>query len=154
MEWLTIGEVASRAGLRTSAIRYYESAGLIPAPKRASGQRRYTQDVLTRLALVRMAQEAGCTIAEIRELVSGFPEATPAGPRWREVALRKLPEVDALILRLQAVRSVLEESLCCGCLTLEACATSGWGGRGSETPGPPASGGTDAVLPPRLPHGM
>ncbi len=134
MEGVAIGEVARRAGVRTSAIRYYESVGLIPRPKRESGQRRYDLDVLTRLTLVRMAQEAGFTIEEIRTLVSGFPKETPAGPRWRELALRKLPEVDALIARLQTVRSVLEESLCCGCLTLEACAEIGWSGRVSEKP--------------------
>jgi MerR family redox-sensitive transcriptional activator SoxR len=127
MEPLTIGEVARRAGLRTSAIRYYESNGLIPEPRRVSGQRRYGPDVFTHLAIVRMAQEAGFSIEEIRTLVAGFPEGTPAGDRWRELAQRKLPEVDALIARLQAVRSVLEESLRCGCLSLEACAAVGWG---------------------------
>jgi MerR family redox-sensitive transcriptional activator SoxR len=126
MEQLSIGEVARRTGLRTSAIRYYESAELIPAPRRAGGQRRYDADVITRLALIRMAQEAGFTIEEIRTLVSGFPEETPAGDRWRELAQRKLPEVDALIARLQQVRAVLKESLTCGCLTLDACAEIGW----------------------------
>jgi MerR family redox-sensitive transcriptional activator SoxR len=127
MESFTIGDVARRAGLRTSAIRYYESTGLIPEPRRVSGQRRYGPEVLTHLAVVRMAQEAGFSIEEIRTLVAGFPEGTPAGDRWRELARRKLPEVDALIARLQDVRRVLEESLRCGCLSFEACAAVGWG---------------------------
>lgn len=126
MEHLTIGEVARRTGLRTSAIRYYESAGLLPEPRRVSGQRRYDAEVLTRLAIIRMAQEAGFTIEEIRTLVAGFPEGTPAGDRWRELAQRKLPEVDGLIARLQSVRAVLVESLACGCLTLDGCAEIGW----------------------------
>jgi|SRR5829696_5831252 MerR family transcriptional regulator, redox-sensitive transcriptional activator SoxR len=126
MERFTIGEVARRTGLRASAIRYYESIGLIPAPGRSSGQRRYGSDVFTKLAIVRMAQDAGFTIEEIRTLVAGFPVGTPAGDRWRELAGRKLPEVEARIERLTAVRNVLEESLACGCLTLDACAAVGW----------------------------
>jgi MerR family redox-sensitive transcriptional activator SoxR len=132
MAQMTIGEVARRTGLRTSAIRYYEGLGLIPEPRRVGGQRRYDADVLTHLTIVRMAQEAGFTIAEIRTLVSGFPAGTPAGDRWREMAQRKLPEVEAMIARLQTVRRVLEESLACGCLTLDACAAQGWGQMGGR----------------------
>ena len=127
MARLTIGEVARQTGLRPSAIRYYESVGLLPEPERGGGQRRYDGDVLTRLALVRLAQEAGFTIDEVRTLLSGFPEGTPASARWRELALRKLPEVDALIARLQTVRAVLEERLRCDCLTLDACAAASRG---------------------------
>jgi MerR family redox-sensitive transcriptional activator SoxR len=137
MEQLTIGEVARRTGLQSSAIRYYESRGLLPKPVRVSGQRRYDEEIFTRLALIRMAQEAGLTIGEIQTLVSGFPDGTPASERWRELALRKLPEVDALIVRMQAVRQVLQESLACGCLTLDACARIGWSHQ-------PASGSTMA----------
>lgn len=133
METLTIGDVAHRTGLRTSAIRYYESAGLIPAPRRVSGQRRYDPEVLTHLQIVRMAQEAGFTIEEIHTLVAGFPHSTPAGDRWRTLASRKLPEVDAQIDRLRAMRQVLEESLACGCLTLDACAAVGWDHAGTSS---------------------
>lgn len=140
MQHLTIGEVARRAGLSTSAIRYYERAGLLLAPERVNGQRRYDGDVLTRLAIVRMAQEAGFTIEEIRTLVSGFPEGTPAAVRWREVATRKLPQVEAMIRRLDIMRQVLVESLACDCLTLDACAALGWSAnRQSLTDGPGVS---------------
>lgn len=134
MEQLTIGDVARRAGLQTSAIRYYESKGLLPVPARVSGQRRYDEAIFTRLALIRMAQEAGLTIGEIQTLVSGFPEGTRAAERWRELATRKLPEIDALIARLHTVRRVLEESLDCGCLTLDACARIGWGHQSATQP--------------------
>ncbi len=134
MEALTIGEVARQAGLRTSAIRYYESVGLLPTPERAGGQRRYGPDVLTRLRLVRMAQEAGFSLDEIRTLLDGFPEGTPAGERWNELARYKIPEVDAVIARTLAVRTVLEESLRCGCLTLDACAAVGWGNTAPQHP--------------------
>lgn len=150
MEHLTIGDVARRTGLRPSAIRYYESRGLIPAPRRVSGQRRYGPEVLTHLAIVRMAQEAGFTIAEVRTLVSGFPARTAASDRWRELAHRKLPEVDALIERLRAIRQVLEESLRCGCLTLEACAAIGWGTQRCEASTPVPSGRA-AAAPPSAP---
>jgi MerR family redox-sensitive transcriptional activator SoxR len=126
MEQLAIGEVAQRAGLNPSAVRYYERVGLIPRAPRVSGQRRYAPDILNRLALVRMAQEAGFTLEEIRLLVSGFPEETPPAERWQELASRKLEEIDALIERLETVRQVLHESLLCDCLTLDACAERGW----------------------------
>ncbi len=123
---LSIGEVARRAGLRPSAIRYYESVGVLPEPSRVNGRRRYGPAVLTRLTIVRMAQDAGFTVAEIRTLCHGFPDETAASVRWRELAERKIAEVDVLIARAQQVRRVLEESLCCGCLTLDDCAVVGW----------------------------
>ena len=126
MERFTIGEIAQRAGIRTSAIRYYESVGLLPVAERVSGQRRYGEDVLTCLTLVRMAQEAGFRIDEIRTLLGGFPDDTPPSVRWQDLARRKLPDIDALIARMQTVRQVLEESLRCDCLTLDACAEHGW----------------------------
>ncbi len=126
MDRLSIGDVAQRARLNPSAIRYYERMGLLPEPARLNGRRRYDAGILKRLAIVRMAQEAGFTIEEIGTLVGGFPEGTPPGDRWRELARRKLPEVDALISRMLVVREVLEESLQCDCLTLDACAVHGW----------------------------
>src|SRR5687768_3240104 len=126
MERLSIGEVAKRTGVRPSALRYYEDVGILPPARRVNGRRRYDPSVLTQLTVVRMAQEAGFTIAEIRTLVAGFPEGTPASARWQALAQQKLAEVDALIARAQTMRRVLEESLACGCLSLEACARIGW----------------------------
>ena len=126
MDTLTIGDVAHRAGVRPSAIRYYESVGVLPEPRRVNGRRRYGPAVLTRLTVVRMAQEAGFTVAEIRELLHGFPDDTTAPVRWRALAERKIVEVDALIARAHQMRRVLQESLCCGCLTLDDCAVVGW----------------------------
>lgn len=118
MEQLTIGEVARRADLRPSAIRYYESAGLLPPPARVHGQRRYETDVLDRLAVIRFAQQAGFTVAEIRRLLTGFDPAT----RWHALAERKLTELDALIARAQAMKEMLAEGLRCGCLSWDECA--------------------------------
>ena len=119
---LTISAVAQRAGVRPSAIRYYENVGLLPIPRRVRGRRRYGPDVLPRLALIAVAQRMGFTIAEIGTLVHGFSPDTPASARWQALAARKLPEVEALIARAQVMKTLLEEALQCGCLSLDACA--------------------------------
>ena len=117
---LSIGEVAERTGLRPSALRYYEEAGLISPTGRVAGRRHYDPSVLDRLAVIGCAQEAGFSIAELRVLLGGG-DASP--PRWRALAQRKLHEVDALIERAQGMRRLLEESLRCDRVTLEECAT-------------------------------
>ena len=119
---LTIGEVARRGGLRPSAIRYYESAGVLPAPRRASGQRRYDASVLQRLAVVQLAQEAGFTVEEIRSLFFDFDADTPASERWQALATQKLAEVEALIARAQGMKRLLEDGLLrCRCPSLDEC---------------------------------
>ncbi len=115
---LSIGEVARRSGLRPSALRYYEEAGLLSPAARVSGRRHYDASVLDRLRVIACAQEAGFTIAEVRQLLSG--EDKPS-VRWRSLAERKLREVDALIEKAQATRRLLEESLRCDCVAFEQC---------------------------------
>jgi MerR family transcriptional regulator, redox-sensitive transcriptional activator SoxR len=123
MEELTIGEVAERAGIRASAIRYYESVEILPAPQRINGRRRYDFRVFDRLAVIQIAQQAGFTVAEIRTLFNGFTSETPASARWEALARQKLVEVDALMRRVQAMKGILEEILLrCRCLTLDECA--------------------------------
>lgn len=123
MEELTIGEVAQRAGIHASAIRYYESVKVLPEPRRINGRRRYDSSVLDRLAVIQMAQQAGFKVSEIRTLFNGFTTETPASVRWQELAGRKLVEVDALLRRVQAMKRLLEEELLrCRCLTLDECA--------------------------------
>ena len=119
---LSIGEVAKRAGLRASAIRYYEAQGLLPHAERAGGKRCYAPEILERLAAIRIAQQAGFTIAEIRTLLAGFPEDTPPSERWRALARRKIEEVDALIARAESMRRLLVEGLECGCVRWSECA--------------------------------
>ena len=95
MESMSIGQVASRAGVRPSALRYYEGVGLLPPPERENGRRCYDgevlREVLDRLAVVRVAQQAGFTISEIRTLLDGFSEDTPPSERWRVLAEEKIP---------------------------------------------------------------
>lgn len=119
---LSIGEVAARAGLRTSAIRWYESVGVLPEPERVSGQRRYGPEVLERLAVIGTAQRAGLTLDEIRDLLAGADAGEPVGERLRDLAERKLPEVEALIARAEAVRGWLLAAAECRCPTFEDCA--------------------------------
>jgi MerR family redox-sensitive transcriptional activator SoxR len=117
---ILIGELARRAGLRPSAIRYYEEIGLLPAPQRVAGRRRYSSQVLQRLAVVAAAQRAGLSLGEIRELLDADDCGAVSG-RLREIAERKLPEVEALIERAQLVRSWLEAAADCRCPSLDAC---------------------------------
>ena len=119
---LTIGEVARRAGVRTSAIRYYEEAGLLPEPERVGGKRRYEERILRRLALIGGAKRAGLTLSEICALLHGFPAGTGAAERWQALASEKLVEVDEALAQLQETRELLEEALRCECLSLDECA--------------------------------
>src|SRR5690348_6501432 len=77
MEELTISGVAKRAGIRASAIRYYESIQLLPAPQRRAGRRHYSPDVLRRISFIQAAQAAGLTIAEIKTLINELDDDTP-----------------------------------------------------------------------------
>jgi MerR family transcriptional regulator, redox-sensitive transcriptional activator SoxR len=121
---LSIGEVARRTGIRTSALRYYEEAGLLSAPARVSGQRRYDADVIRRVELLRFAQQAGFKLGEIKTLFYGFGAETPLSARWRSLAHKKLRELDELAERIKRMRMALEVSLKCGCVRLEECTLS------------------------------
>ena len=122
MEELAIGEVARRAGIRPSALRYYESVGLLPAPRRVSGRRRYDEGTVQMLKIVQLAQQAGFTITEIQTLLHGFAPDTPPAARWQPLAQRKIAEIDAQIERAWQMKRILETGLNCGCLRLEDCA--------------------------------
>ena len=139
---LSIGEVARETGVRASAIRYYEAAGVLPATRRVAGRRVYGSEVVDQLAFVRLAQQAGFTVAELRTLVRGFRAGTPPAVRWRALAKRKRAELDALVARAHAMRSTLEAALACRCLTLEEC-----GRRARACPESPSLGGGTAAGP-------
>ncbi len=124
-EELTIGEVARRAGVRTSALRYYESIGLLHAIRRVNGQRRYDPSAVRMLAVIHLAQQAGFSVAEIQTLVHGFAPETAPAERWRPLAEHKLGELDALIARAQQMKRILETLLQCGCMRLEQCGVDG-----------------------------
>jgi MerR family redox-sensitive transcriptional activator SoxR len=121
MEEFTIGEVARRARLQPSTLRYYERVGLLAAPKRVNGQRRYPPDVLQRLAAIKVAQRAGFTIAEMGVMLHGFAADMPASARWRMLARQKLAEIDARLMRILDMKRTLEAGLKCGCVRFDEC---------------------------------
>ena len=121
MEELPIGEIARQAGIRPSALRYYESIGLMPTPKRVNGRRRYDEGTVQMLRVVQLAQHAGFTVAEIQTLLHGFAPDTPPADRWQSLAHQKLRELDTVIAHAQHMKRVLETGLNCGCLRLEDC---------------------------------
>ena len=104
-----------------SAIRYYERRGLLPAPARSGGKRRYDARVLQRLRVIEVAKQAGFSLREIGRLLGGFDRRTTPSERWRALAEDKLREVDAQIARAERMRAFLLRGLECGCLTLEDC---------------------------------
>jgi MerR family redox-sensitive transcriptional activator SoxR len=118
---MKIGELARRANLNASAIRYYEKMGLLAAPHRLGGQRRYPTDSLGRVLLIRFATDMGFTLAEIKLFLSGLRDNTPVGPRWKKLANRKLLEVEQNIARSLKLKSLLQSLLHCRCASLQQC---------------------------------
>jgi MerR family redox-sensitive transcriptional activator SoxR len=116
---LPIGEVASKTGMSASRIRYYEARGLLAEPGRISGKRRYTPEVLRRLAIIDAAQRVGFTLDEVSELLG--PRSEPAHERLRTLALLKLPEIDELIDRATTVRRLLKICSTCNCESIDEC---------------------------------
>lgn len=121
MKELTIGELARYAGLETSAIRYYESEGLLPAPKRVSGHRRYDPAVLKRLGLIQLLRQASFGIREIQALLSNLSDIEKPATPWQKVATAKIAELDAIIEQTQATRAWLAEALKNECDNAEEC---------------------------------
>jgi MerR family redox-sensitive transcriptional activator SoxR len=119
---LGIGEVAERAGSSVSAIRFYERSGLLPEPERTGGRRRYDGEVLRRLEVIGVAKQAGFSLAEIRVLLDSVDAGEPAHAQLRALAARKLPEVEQLIRRAEAMREWLTLADGCGCASLDECA--------------------------------
>lgn len=118
---LTIGQIAQRAGLNVSAIRYYETRGLLPKAPRVGGQRRYGQDTLARLGVIDVAKRAGFTLDDIRVLLDAGDAGEPAHEELQRLAQRKLPQVDELIARAERVRGWLTTATGCGCQDLDVC---------------------------------
>jgi MerR family redox-sensitive transcriptional activator SoxR len=118
---LTIGEVARRAGLATSSIRYYERRGLLPEPERVHGQRRYDTAVLGKLGFIGVAQSAGFKLREIKDLIDGVDSADGMGQQMRSLSSRKLDEVEALLERTKAMKGWLQVAQECGCASPAEC---------------------------------
>lgn len=115
---LTIGDVARRAGVAATTLRYYEQIGLVAAPARLGGQRRYDESVLTRLEVIRLCKSAGFALEEIQLL---FADDAPGRPTSRKLAEAKLAEIDAQMESLARARAVIEWGMRCTCPSIDAC---------------------------------
>lgn len=115
---LTIGEVARRAGVAATTLRYYEQIGLVPPPGRLGGQRRYDDSVLARLEVIRLCKSAGFALEEIQLL---FADDTPGRPTSRALAEAKLAEIDAQLESLARARAVIEWGMRCTCPSIDSC---------------------------------
>ncbi len=118
---MTIGEVAKRAGIKASAIRFYEKSGLLPKPNRTSGQRRYDDSAIERLSVLEFAKDCGFTLAECRELFNGFRDDAPLSSRMQKLAGKKIAELDAMSRRITLMKELLENSQKCKCIDIREC---------------------------------
>ena len=119
---LSIGEVADRTGVAHSALRFYESEGLISASRSGGGQRRYHRSTLRRVAFIKVAQRVGLSLEEIRGALASLPESrTPTKTDWARLSAAWRPRLDEQIAVLQRLRDELASCIGCGCLSLGAC---------------------------------
>src|SRR5690606_38475171 len=117
----TISQVAGKAGMRPSTLRYYERIGLVPAPPRISGRRRYDASILQRLTIIQTAQRAGFTLDEIRLLFDEILADAASRTQWHSLIQRKLREINTLLLNVQSMKSLLEDIVECSDDDLEEC---------------------------------
>jgi MerR family redox-sensitive transcriptional activator SoxR len=119
---LSIGALSERTGVATSALRFYEAEGLIQATRSPGGQRRYTRDTIRRVSFIRVAQEVGLSLGEIRAALESLPEhRTPNAKDWERVSRSWRPRLDAQIAMLERLRDRLHGCIGCGCLSLRFC---------------------------------
>ena len=116
-----ISSVARQFGLRASALRYYERIGLLPRALISGGKRHYDAAALNRIAIIQRARAAGFSLADIRELFSGYSDSVPASRRWREMTLRKQAQLEDAARRIREMQSILRRMGHCGCDGLDLC---------------------------------
>jgi MerR family redox-sensitive transcriptional activator SoxR len=120
---LTIGEVGERTGVSASALRYYETEGLIASHRTDGQQRRYDREVMRRVSFIRIAQQLGLSLDEIRNQLSSLPdERTPTKADWARLSRSWRPRLDEQIAMLTRLRDTLTDCIGCGCLSLRSCA--------------------------------
>lgn len=135
---LTVGQVAERAGVAVSALHFYEARGLIRSRRTTGNQRRYTRDVLRRIAFIRVAQRVGIPLATIAGALAALPEErTPTAEDWARLSAGWRAELDDRIARLTQLRDEFTECVGCGCLSLQGCRLANPGDAyGARGPGP------------------
>jgi MerR family redox-sensitive transcriptional activator SoxR len=135
---LTIGALSTRTGVATSALRYYEAEGLIHADRSPGGQRRFARATLRRVSFIRVAQQVGLSLDEIRSALSSLPDnRTPDEKDWERLSASWRPRLDAQIAVLERLRDRLDGCIGCGCLSLRYCQLLNPGDHaGDRGPGP------------------
>ncbi|MET0728166.1 MAG: redox-sensitive transcriptional activator SoxR [Acidimicrobiales bacterium] len=135
---LPIGAVSERTGVAPSALRYYESEGLIHATRSDGGQRRYARETIRRVSFIRVAQQVGLTLDEIRAALHSLPDKrTPTERDWQRLAASWRPRLDEQIALLERLRDRLDGCIGCGCLSLRTCRLANPGDQaGQQGPGP------------------
>lgn len=118
MQQMSIGELARRAGVRASTVRYYESQGVLPAPRRVNGRRVYGSESLARVEVALYARSVGFSVREVKRLFGGNGALQA---RWRSLAREKVAELEAAIERARRIKGALEAGLACGCIRSEDC---------------------------------
>jgi MerR family redox-sensitive transcriptional activator SoxR len=119
---LTVGEVAARSGVAASALRFYETRGLIHSERTSGNQRRYRRRVLRRVAAIKAAQAVGLSLAEIEAALSSLPEQrTPTRADWQRLSTTWRGDLDRRIADLERLRDELTGCIGCGCLSLDTC---------------------------------
>lgn len=135
---LTIGAVSERTGVATSALRFYEAQGLLTSSRSEGGQRRYGRDTLRRVSFIRIAQQVGLSLDEIRSALASLPgNRTPTQRDWERLSASWRPRIDAQIGMLERLRDNLAGCIGCGCLSLRVCQLANPGDEaGALGPGP------------------
>lgn len=119
---ISISALALRAGVKASALRFYEDEGLIQSQRSAGGQRQYAKEVLRRVAFIRAAQSVGLSLGEIRDALAGLPDQrTPTQADWTRLSRSWQPLLQARIDALTQLRDQLDACIGCGCLSLKKC---------------------------------
>jgi len=124
---MPIGAVAEEAGVSTSALRYYESVGLLPAPKRINGRRLYDRSIFSYLATIRLAQDSGFTVSEMKQLLETCAAPSSNGKNdkgsqgWKSIAQAKVEELERTVARAEAMKALLQQWLDCQCVSLSDC---------------------------------
>jgi MerR family transcriptional regulator, redox-sensitive transcriptional activator SoxR len=120
---LTVGDVARRSGVAVSALHFYEAKGLIKSQRTAGNQRRYTRDVLRRVAVIRTAQRVGISLEQIAAALATLPQRqAPTRADWSRLSRLWRDDLNRRIAQLEKLRDTLDDCIGCGCLSLQRCA--------------------------------